>query len=453
LGIVHEIAPPGEVVQAAKAWVKTKGDALQPWEKSGFVIPGGGLDAEGGLALQRASAEIDKKYHGNYPAYLNILKCVSEGVQLPIDAALRIESWCMVRTVNSRQAKAMLRTLFLSQQAVSKGLGRPAGLPKSELKKVVLVGPGKIGAGLALEQASAGIETVLLAAADAIPALRKLLQDEGAKLRLTDEKLLQLMARITLGPNPALAHGSDLVIHGVPEAAIAPGSEIFADAAQVRLVSGRPDFDAGRPAGFHATLNFMQPRMAPVEVIKGDRMTDPYLAKIVDYIVKLRKVPIVVSDVAGGYVWRIARAYADEGQRMLAEGISPILVENAGISASMAKGPLGAAEWQPAGAMPVTEADGLALIDELRSRLLFRQSIEAVRCTEDGTVADARIADVGAILGCGFASWTGGPLSYVDMLGVRNFVQRCNDLSEKYGSRFAPPQLVLQMQAAGKSFY
>jgi 3-hydroxyacyl-CoA dehydrogenase/enoyl-CoA hydratase/3-hydroxybutyryl-CoA epimerase len=364
--------------------------------------------------------------------------------------------------MHSPQAKAMVRTLFLSQQAVSKGLGRPAGLAKSEIRKVSIVGADKICAVLALEQASAGIATVLLTSADAIPAVRKMLHEEAAHLRLSGDKLVQAMERIIVADDPALARASDLVIYHTQSVAMALPPEIVGEAGEVLLISDGQSAAVDKSRKFHAVLNFLAQRMTPVEVMKRDSATDLLLARIVDYVVKLRKTPIVVSDVAGGYVSRVALAYADEGQRMLADGISPIRIENSGVHASMAQGPLAAAGVTPhAGkqrrgdTVSVTEDpyDGAADVDDHKARLLFRQSIEAVRCVEEGVVDDPRIADVGAILGWGFASWTGGPLSYIDMLGVQNFVEHCNALSKKYGSRFSPPQLLLQMDAAGKYFY
>ena len=86
-------------------------------------------------------------------------------------------------------------------------------------------------------------------------------------------------------------------------------------------------------------------------------------------------------------------------------------------------------------------------------RLLHRQAVEMARCFEEGVVTDAREADVGAILGWGFAPWTGGPASYIDGIGVAEFVRQCDALAQKYGERFTPPKLLRDMAASGESFY
>ena len=64
-----------------------------------------------------------------------------------------------------------------------------------------------------------------------------------------------------------------------------------------------------------------------------------------------------------------------------------------------------------------------------------------------------READVGSILGFGFAPFTGGTLSYIDFMGSRQFVELCRKLEAKYGSRFTPPKLLIEMAAKDGTFY
>ena len=93
------------------------------------------------------------------------------------------------------------------------------------------------------------------------------------------------------------------------------------------------------------------------------------------------------------------------------------------------------------------------LVEELKTRLLYRQAVEAARCFEEGVVTAARDADVGAILGWGFAPWTGGPLSMIDGIGTAAFVATCDRLAKTYGPRFEPPKLLRDMAARGEGFY
>ncbi|MBX3509214.1 MAG: 3-hydroxyacyl-CoA dehydrogenase, partial [Parvibaculum sp.] len=92
-------------------------------------------------------------------------------------------------------------------------------------------------------------------------------------------------------------------------------------------------------------------------------------------------------------------------------------------------------------------------VQELKNRFLYIQALEAARCFEEGVVTDVRDADVGAILGWGFAPWAGGPLSLIDMVGTAAFVEQCDKLAQKYGPRFAPNKLLRDMASKGETFY
>jgi 3-hydroxyacyl-CoA dehydrogenase/enoyl-CoA hydratase/3-hydroxybutyryl-CoA epimerase len=92
-------------------------------------------------------------------------------------------------------------------------------------------------------------------------------------------------------------------------------------------------------------------------------------------------------------------------------------------------------------------------VGELKQRLLVVQSLEAARTFEEGVVTDVREADVGSILGFGFAPFTGGTLSYIDMMGAKRFVELCRRLEKKYGPRFAPSKLLIDMADNGDTFY
>ena len=92
-------------------------------------------------------------------------------------------------------------------------------------------------------------------------------------------------------------------------------------------------------------------------------------------------------------------------------------------------------------------------IEELKPRFLVVQAVEAARTVEDHVITDMREADVGSILGFGFAPFTGGTLSYIDFMGTRKFVELCHKLEAKYGSRFTPPKLLEDMAASGETFY
>ena len=535
LGIVDAVVAPGQTVAAAKAWILAGGNPVQPWDRPGYAIPGGGpYDPQVAQLFMVGNAMVRKGTYGNYPAQQALLGCVFEGLQVPLDNALRIESRHFLKTLASWQSKAMTRTLFHSMQALAKGDARPAGVPPSTVRRVAVLGAGMMGAGIAYVQAQAGIETVLIdrtqEAADKGKAYsRKLLDKAIARGKSTPEKAEALLALIHPTTDFDAVRGCDLVIEAVFEdrevkADVTRRTEgllgddaVFGSNTSTLPITGLAQAST-RPANFIG-MHFFSPvdRMGLVEVILGEQTSQATLARTIDYIVKIRKTPIVVGDRRNFYTGQVFGTYPDEGIAMLLEGIAPAIIDNLGRATGMPRGPLeiyddvsldtphhaavqakkdlGAA-YPPRFSDPVLEAmvlthgrlgrkngkgfydhptDGapkrlwpglaafatptivdasdLALQAELKNRLLFVQSLEAVRCIEAGVVSDPRGCDVGAILGWGFPAWTGGPLSLIDGLGVARFLALCDALASKYGARFEPPPLLRTMAREGRSFY
>lgn len=536
MGVVGETAPAAETVQKAKDWVKANPNAVAPWDVKGFKLPGGVVNRHPGATqvAMVSNAMLQAKTYGNYPAQKNILSCIYEGMQLPIDAALRVETRYFLSTAATAQSKAMIRSLFLSTQALAKGASRPAGVPKAEIKKVAVIGAGLMGAGIAYETAKAGIETVLVDIsvenADKGKDYSRRLVEKGVKRgKVSQEKGDALLARITPTDNYDDFKGADLVVEAVfenPElkAKITKMAEaqLESDAVMGSNTSTLPITGLAeasvRPENFIG-IHFFSPveRMGLVEIIMGDKTSQETLAKSIDYVLKIKKTPIVVNDFRGFYTSRCFSTYTQEGLQMLSEGIKPAIIENVGRHAGMPMGPLEVSDSvgldtglkigrQMAAAMGVDyeknetgqmmawlvedqgrngRKDGKGFYDydeknkptrlwpdlnkqveikvdecppelkkELTNRLLVRQAIEVARCFEEGVITDARDGDIGSILAWGFAPYTGGCCSYVDLIwGVDAFVKEADRLADKYGDRFRPNDMLRDMAAKGEGFY
>ncbi len=531
-GVVHEVVARGTEVDAAKAWIKGGGKAVQPWDDKGFKQPGGGPYHPAGIqSFLVGNAMLRKQSYGNYPAVLNLMKAVYEGIQVPMDAALRIETRYFIKTLMTPQAQAMIRSLFLSKQELDKGAVRPAGVPKSDPKKVTVIGAGMMGAGIAYVQALAGIETILIDRtqedADKGKAhVADLLKKRLSKGQITQDKYDALLGSVTATTDYDLIKGSDLVIEAVfenreikadvtkrAEAQLAPGA-VFGSNTSTLPITGLAEASV-RPEDFIG-IHFFSPvdKMMLVEVILGEKTGEAAIARSLDYIMKIKKTPIVVNDGRGFYTSRCFGTYVAEGMAMLEEGYAPALIDNIGRMTGMPRGPLEMHDdvaldlsvkiakqtaldlgdrYQPLPGSQIVQKmveelgrygrkngmgfydydhkpkkiwAGLAelapvkindstpeLVEDQKQRLLYRQAVEVARCWEEGVIDDPREADVGAILAWGFAPWTGGPITMIDQTGLKAFVAQADDYAARYGDRFKVPQLLRDMAAKGETFY
>ena len=260
-------------------------------------------------------------------------------------------------------------------------------------------------------------------------------------------------------------------------------------------------------------IHFFSPveKMMLVEIIKGQETGDRAVAKALDYVRQIKKTPIVVNDARFFYANRCIIPYINEGMRMVQEGVAPALIENAAKLVGMPLGPLqlvdetsidlgvkiakatkeamgadydeavdeilfwmfeegrlgrksnaGFYEYDEKGkrqglweglAARYPVADEQPDLIDVQHRLLMIQSLEAVRALEEDVLMDIREGDVGAILGWGFAPWSGGPLSWLDMISAAYAVERTGDLTSRFGERFETPALLKDLAANNDSFY
>jgi 3-hydroxyacyl-CoA dehydrogenase / enoyl-CoA hydratase / 3-hydroxybutyryl-CoA epimerase len=530
--LIDTVVPKTDLIRTAKEWIKSGGSAKAPWDVDGFKLPGGPVYSKAGIMVfTPANAIYRRETYDNYPAARAILQVVYEGLQLPMDQALRVESRWFAKILRSPEAAAMIRTLFVSMQELNKGARRPANVAANQLKKIGVIGAGFMGGAIAYVSALAGLNVVLIdrdpeTAEKGKAHSHKLVTDQINRGRATTADRDALLARITATADFVVLKDCELVIEAVfedrkiKEEVISRTQNVLGEAAifgsntsTLPITSLAAAFkDRARFIGIH----FFSPveRMMLVEIIMGKETGDAALAMALDFARTIRKTPIVVNDSRGFYASRVVGTYLREGHLMLTEGMPPALIENVARMAGMPVGPLSLTDevavdlaWK---ILKATEADlGAAAVDPkqkallsemvekrsrfgrkngkgfydypqnapkrlwpgladlqptrlnvddiditvLKRRLLGIQALESARCIEDRVVTDVREADVGSILGFGFAPFTGGTISYIDGMGVKNFVQMCNDLAKACGERFKPSKLLIDMANKGETFY
>jgi len=528
-GIVDEVSD--DPMAAARAWVLAAKDAdlVKPWDAKGYKMPGGApYHAAGFMTFVGASAMVHGKTMGVYPAAKALLSAVYEGALVPFDTALKIEARWFTNLLLNPSSSAMIRSLFINKEALEKGANRPK-VADQTVQKVGILGAGMMGAGIAYVSAKAGIEVVLIdstiEAAERGKAYSTGLMDKAiSRKKATEAAKDALLSKITATTDYAALAGCDLIVEAVFEdpkvkagvtaqaEAVIPETAIFATNTSTLPISMLAKASK-RPEQFIG-IHFFSPvdKMLLVEIIKGKQTGDVAVAKALDFVRQIRKTPIVVNDARFFYANRCIIPYINEGIRMLAEGVSPTLIENAAKLVGMPLGPLqlvdetsidlgvkiakatkaamgdaypdeavdevifwmadqgrlgrknnaGFYAYDAAGkrggfweglAAQYPEAETQPDLHEVQHRLLMAQVLEAVRAFEQGVLEDIREGDVGAILGWGFAPWSGGPFSWLDILGAPRAVEICEELTTRFGARFETPDLLRDLAATGESFY
>ncbi|MEE9271936.1 MAG: 3-hydroxyacyl-CoA dehydrogenase NAD-binding domain-containing protein [Robiginitomaculum sp.] len=531
MGLVNAVVPQAELIDAAKTWVLENPKAKQPWDQDRFRFPGGDPWTPKGFPMfAGAPAMVRKESYGNYPAMPNILKAIYEGSQVPMDAALRIETRYFCQLLLSPKTRNMIRSLFISKQAIDKGAARPASQKPGKIKKIGVIGAGFMGAGVTYVSAMAGIDVVLIDRdMEGAEKGKTLTETEQAKRvkrgKQTQEKMDEILARITPTTDYSLLFDVDLIIEAVFE-----NSELKAKITKMgeEVISKNTVFGSNtstipitdlakassRPENFIG-IHFFSPvhKMMLVEIIKGEKTSDYAISRALDFVTRIRKTPIVVEDTRGFYANRCVMRYIGEGYNMLSEGVKPALIEQGARMAGMPVGPLSlqdevaldlgykilqqtkkdlGKQYTPHKMDPILTAmvekydrlgrkngkgfydyngrekslwpelgqfavNGLLKnqpsADEVRDRILYAQAIEAARTMAEGIIHNPREADLGSIFGWGFAPYTGGAISFIDMTGLAKFVKRADALRDTYGDQFEVPSLLRDLAKSGKTMY
>lgn len=532
-GLIHDIAKDrDELLAKARAFIAANPTAMQPWDVKGYKIPGGTPSTPAvAQMLAIAPSVLRDKTKGCFPAPEKIMCAAVEGAQVDFDTAQLIEARYFTELTTGQVAKNMIGTFWFQLNEINAGSSRPKGPARHETKKVGVLGAGMMGAGIAYVSAAAGIEVVLkdvsIEAAEKGKAYSAgLLDKKVARGHMSAEKRDAFLARIKPTVDDADFDGCDLIIEAVfenrelkgkvtaaAEAAARPDAVIASNTSTLPITGLATA--VAKPEKFIG-LHFFSPvdKMPLVEIIRGEKTSDETLARGFDYVLQIKKTPIVVNDSRGFFTSRVFGTFTNEGIAMLGEGVSAAMIENETRKAGMPVGPLAisdevsmslmthirnqtAADLKAEGkAMPqhpafavidlmvnefkrpgkaagggfyeypaggkkhlwpelkarFEKADRQIPQEDVRDRILFIQAIETVRCVEEGVLLSTADANIGSIFGIGFAAWTGGALQFINQYGLDDFVARARYLAEQYGERFEPPALLLEKAAKGETF-
>lgn len=534
LGIVDAVVPEGDLVDVARKWVLANPGWQAPWDCKGFVLPGGAgaMAPHATESFSLGLARIRRDTQDNYPAPMAILSAVYEGSQLPIDRGLAIEQGYFGQLLAGAVARNLMRTMFINRGAARKLARRPQSVEKDQVRRLGVLGAGMMGAGIAQVAAAAGIEVVLIDTSQESAEAGKAKAASGYARevkagRCDQAKADAQLARIHPSADYGDLRGCDFVVEAVFEdrsvkasafrrtlegLGSLPAGFVMASNTSTLPVTGLAQLWP-QPEEFIG-LHFFSPvdRMPIVEIIRGESTSEHALARAMDLVAALGKLPIVVNDSPGFYTSRIFCAYIDEGMAMIAEGVAPALIENAGRQAGFATSPLAVTDevsldlqervikqaradglpdkFLRSHAQPVVDAmvargrlgrkSGGGFYDfvpgqakrlwagleemfpqaaqqpefeDVKHRLLYIQALESARCVEEQVVVEPADADLGSILALGYPAWTGGTLSFIETVGPVSFVAECDRLADRYGERFRPSPWLRERAKMRSTFF
>ena len=396
--LVDNVVPAADLVSAAKDWIKTSPKSKQPWDVDGFKLPGGPIWSKMGMMTwPAANALYRKETQDNYPAARAILSSVFEGLQVPFDTALRIESRYFAKIIRSPEAAAMIRSLFVSMQELNKGARRPDNQPATRPQEGrrarrrpdgrghrLCDGAGRHRRGADRPRSGGGRQGQgLFGEHHGRPDQARPRQAgrcrRAARAHHADAGLQALK-------------GVDMVIEAVFEdrkvkaeatakaQAVVGDKVVFGSNTSTLPITSLAE-DSKDPKNFIG-VHFFSPvdKMMLVEIIMGEKTADPALAVALDYVRAIRKTPIVVNDSRGFYTSRVVGTYIREGHLMLTEGVPAAMVENLGKQAGMPVGPLSLNDevavdlaWK---ILKATEADLGAKAIDTRQKALLEEMVE-----------------------------------------------------------------------------
>jgi len=228
-------------------------------------------------------------------------------------------------------------------------------------------------------------------------------------------------------------------------------------------------------------MHFFNPvsKMKLVEIVAGEKTDTASLERAFAFVTKIRRLPLPVKSAPGFLVNRILMPYLMEAIRMVVEGISPQAIDKAALDFGMPMGPVTLADkvgldvclavakdlekisddvvpeflqtWVSEGRLGMKSGQGFYTYNkgkaqgalstssehgDIQHRLIMRMLNEAVRCLDEGIVADSELLDAGMVFGTGFAPFRGGVMAYIEQTGKKEIMATLKAMEKTYGPRF-----------------
>ena len=448
-----------------------------------------------------------------------LLSLIQNSVGLSYKELINREHLAYFGLLTAKETLARVRTFFY---AVEEAIDLTKGIELDEIRKVGVIGAGMMGSGIAYEVAKAGID-VVLKDVDLQNAERGRSYSEKVCNKLIELNKMKaeekpiILERILPTDQVEDLDGSEIIIEAVFEdkrlkAEVIEDSKVYLQQSGV-FASNTTSLPIGKLAkSFDDTsrfigLHFFSPvdRMALVEVIRGKDTSEETLEKALDFVGKLKKIPIVVNDGPAFFTSRIFFYYLLEGITMLLEGVSMERIEEGAKRAGFAVGPLAVLDEISLPLMvhvyeqlpdmsfsqkrvynylqrmikkgrtgrrssrgfydypdnkpkkfyadpELKDLDSQISDKDIQDRLLCVLALDSYRCLEEGVLNYTLDGDLGSVMGLGYPVQTGGVFSYIDMIGIDEFVKSCESFAQ-YGDEWEIPDSLVKLKEDNFSFY
>ncbi len=349
LGMVDAIAYPERILDLAISLVRKAAP-----RKASLKIQASNRAPLSRLIATQAQKKTLEKTHGNYPAPLKALEVAVAGLTVSHAQSLENEKNAFIELARGAAAQNLIRIFFLQERA--KKLAVASEQTPSKISKVLVIGAGTMGAGIAQWLSARGLRVILRdinpeALGKGMQTVAKLFRDAVKRRLFNEAEARSGYDRVLPVYEDVPLRDIDLVIEAAVEklelkekifAEIEPkvGASVLAtntsalsiDAIAANLA--HPD----RVIGIH----FFNPvhRMQLVEIVVGPKTSPLTQATAVQFVKKIGKLPVLVKDSPGFLVNRILLPYLVEAVRIFAEGHRVEKIDQLMVDFGMPMGPL-----------------------------------------------------------------------------------------------------------------
>jgi len=482
LGLVDETAPERHLLHAAETLLKRHpGRRKASWLRR---LPG--WKPLRPWMVKLMARRVRRKAHPeHYPAPWRMLELWRNR------AGEEQEAESLGELLVSRTSRSLVHVFLLGEELKRHGRAHP-----HQIEQVHVIGAGVMGADIAIWAASKGFRVSLQDQHPEILARAMKKAHDFFRQKLKDPRAVQeAMDRLLPDLAGAGLTRADLVIEAIVEK-IEPKQELFrmveskarpqallaSNTSSIPLeVIGQALKDPTRLVGLH----FFNPvaKMQLIEIVRGRDSAETALERARAFAGALERLPLDVRSSPGFLVNRILMPYLLEAVKLVEEGVSLTTVDHAAIEFGMPMGPIELADsvgldiclsvaqelsgplhlevpeklrelvgqkflgrktgrgfyhYDARGRRQTPPPDKTAADVPITERLILRLLNEAVACLREGVVGDADAVDAGMVYGTGFAPFLGGPMRYVESLGITGISHSLYRLSQEYGPRFQP---------------